>query len=92
MTRARVENAAQFAVRSAAGIRASITDDFSGWNSPALSAISSRAASTVISRSAGLLAPSFLSRSSSSSSLPSRRLILMPVCFVKSVYSASSVW
>ena len=83
MTRARVENEYQFGVRSAAGTRASSVADLIGWNKPSLSAISSRVASTVISRSAGLAVPSLRMRSTSSSSLPSMRLILMPVVLVK---------
>ena len=85
MTRARVEKATQVGVRKWAGMRASSTLDDTGWNKPRLSAISKRAASTVIKMSAGELAPSFLMRSSNSSSLPSSRLILMPVCLVKSL-------
>jgi hypothetical protein len=53
--------------------------DLTGANSPSSCAWARRAASTVMSTSAGLLLPSFLMRSSSSSSLPSMRLILMPV-------------
>ena len=83
MTRARVENASQFGVRRWAGTRASSAFDCAGWKRPALSAISSREASTVIRMSAGPLAPSLLIRSTSSSSRPSSRLILIPVSRVK---------
>ena len=58
--------------------RSSIAD-FTGWNKPSCSARHRRPASTVISTSAGLRAPSLRMRSISGSSPPSMRLILMPV-------------
>src|SRR5574343_556553 len=82
MTRARVEKANQVSVRRWAGMRLSSTLDLTGAKRPSESATASRVASTVMNTSAGLLAPSLRIRSISSSSLPSMRLILMPVCLV----------
>ena len=94
MTRARVEKPYHSppGSRRLAGIRDSSVADFTGWNRPSCSARHRRPASTVISTSAGLRAPSLRMRSMSGSSPPSMRLILMPVSLVKFEYSASSVW
>jgi hypothetical protein len=94
MTRARKEkpNQRPSGSRKLAGMRDSSTGDFTGWNRPSCSARHRRPASTVMITSAGLRWPSLFSRSMSASSLASMRLILMPVCFVKCPYSASSVW
>ncbi len=85
MTRARIEkpNQSPDGSRKLAGMRLSSTADFTGWKRPSWSARQSRPASTVISTSAGLRAPSLRMRSMSASSPASMRLILMPVSFVK---------
>ena len=79
------QNAARIAEIQAILANAQIaasTGDLTGAKSPSSCAWARREASTVMSTSAGLLLPSFLMRSSSSSSLPSIRFTLMPVLCV----------
>jgi hypothetical protein len=73
-------------------MRLSSEADWTGWKRPSWSARQRRPASTVISTSAGLFAPSFRMRWISASSPASMRFTLMPVSLVKFAYSASSVW
>jgi hypothetical protein len=51
-------------------MRSASDADFTGWKSPAAAPTTAAHASTIISTSAGLLAPSLLIRSSSCSSPP----------------------
>ena len=84
-TRARLDtpNHVPSGSRSAAGTRLSSTGERIGRSTPAALARASRAASTVMSTSAGLLAPSLRMRSMSWSASPSISRTRMPVSRVK---------
>ena len=77
--------------RSAAGMRDSTAAERKGCRMPAPAARASRAASTVMKTSAGLLAPSERIRSISWSASPSISRTRMPVSLVKASYSARSL-